>query len=79
MEPVGLLVYWSFSGDVTATSEPPTIWQWSGVLGVSDVPIPWRIVADENGCGLMCILLVMSEEAGECSEEPIRDVLGQIV
>lgn len=47
MEPVGLLLYCcSFSGEVMVMSaaDVPTIWQMSGELGVSEVPMPWRMV-----------------------------------
>lgn len=47
MEPVGLFVYCSFSGELIETSALPTIWQMSGELGVREVPIPCRMVAVE--------------------------------
>lgn len=47
MEPVGLFVYCSFSGELSETSALPTIWQMSGELGVREVPIPCRMVAVE--------------------------------
>lgn len=54
MEPVGLLVYCSFSGELSERSAVPTIWQISGELGVREVPMPCRMVEVEKAGGLLC-------------------------
>lgn len=73
MEPEGLLEYSSLVGDgaalsMSSSSQLWTCWLWlSGDVGVNDVPMPWRMVAEEKDfCFNLCDgSIVISEAEGD--------------